>query len=171
MRFGHIKSNGRYKAEFLDTVGDGSGSITSNINGSITPVLFKVTAGVGETLLVNRLLLHLADIGGLDAGAYGNNIVMTNGIELGVMRDGVVILDLTAKLKIKTNADWGAYCYDVTELGFGLGDNYLAVRWTFTKDGAALRLDEGDSFFLKVNDDLTGLTKHHSRLGMLSYQR
>lgn len=168
MKYGHIKGNGEYKSAFLDTVGDGSGSINMNVNGSSTPVYFKVTAGVRETILVNRLLLHLGDAGVLDAGKYGNSIVLTNGIEVGVLRAGEVQLNLTKGHPIITNADWAAFCYDVNDLGFGLGDNFLAVRWTFTKDGEAIRLDEGDSFFIKISDDLTGLTAHHCRLGMTS---
>jgi len=166
-----IRMHGEYKGSFMDSVGDGTGLINMAVDGSVTPMYFKVTAGFRETLLINRLMIQIGDAGTLDAGQYGNRVILANGIELGVERDGEVILDLTKGLPVKTNADWAAYCYDVSAIAFGAGDNYIAVRWTFIKDGKALRLDEGDSFFIKIQDNLTPLNRHNCRLGMLSLKQ
>jgi len=170
MRYSHIKNGSVYKSAFLDTVGDGTGDVQMNVDGSTIPVEFLVTPDTQEILLVNRLVVSVRDSGGLDAGLYGNNVILVNGIEIGIKRDGVVIEDLTLGHPIKTNADWGLFCYDVTEVSFGAGDNYLGIRWTFTKDGAALRLNKGDSFFMKISDNLTALTGHTARLGLSSFK-
>lgn len=168
MRYAHIKNNSEYNARFLDTEGDGSGSIAMNVNGATTPILFKITAGVGETILLHRLLVHVGDTGSFDSGKYGNGLTLLNGIEVGIMRGGEVVNDLTYQHPIITNADWAAYCYDVSILGWGQGDEYMAVRWTFEKDGAVLVLREGDTFFVKIADDISTLSNHHCRIGMVS---
>lgn len=167
-QYGYFRANSDWASRFLDTVGDGSGSSLQNVDGSITPVVFKVTAAADEVLLIDRMLVDLADTGSLDSGAYGNNIVLTTGIEFGVIRADATEEAMTDQHTVKTNADWVAFCHDVDPLTFGLGDEVLTVRYTFAKDGAPVKLNPGDSFFMRINDDLTGLSEHHTRLGMVS---
>ena len=161
-----LSSIGSNVSRFLDTVGDGTGSVDGNVNGSVTPVVLKAVASGGK-LIVNRLIIHITDTGAFDASKYGNNITLTNGITVKHMRGVEVVYDATCQIPVKANGDWSAHCYDVTSLSFGVGDDMLTVRWTFTKDGLPIVLNDGDSFEVTINDDLTGLVDHHFKIGAI----
>jgi hypothetical protein len=110
------------------------------------------------------MICHVQDTGGFDAGAYGNNITLANGIGCGIYTgSGATLLnDLFDGHTVQTNSDWGHWCYDVALLDFGIGDEFLQVRWTFGKSGQLIRLDGDnmDRLSLIFNDDLVGLNDH-----------
>lgn len=148
---------------FADLNGDGTGSKLANVNGSVTPQVFKLTdLGADNVLEVERLIVHLADTGSLDSGSYGNNITMTNGILVAVhaKSDDSVVQDLTDGLPILTNSHWGRMCYDVDPLAFGLGDESMNVRWTFSKAGKPIELTPDQYIGVTIRDDLSGLSDH-----------
>ena len=140
---------------------------------------FCITAKPGEFLLLERMLVTVRDEGSFDSGFYGNSIVLTNGIRLlNGFKDSenniVETFDITEGLPIKTNPDWGAYCYDVTPSSYGQGDETLNVRWTFSKMGRPVILD-GDAKYqdqtglrefacIRLNDDFTGLKGHYFQI-------
>lgn len=155
-----------HAARFADTVGDGTGSINANVDGSVTPVDFKVTIPAGKVGIVHRLIVTIRDSGSLDSGLYGNNITLVNGIDV-IYKDPYGNETVrSAQHPIKSNIDWAAYCYDVEIHPWGSGDQGMFARYTFTKDGAPLVLPAGSEYIIRINDDLTGLTAHHFRLGM-----
>ena len=157
-----------YATRFMDIVGDGSGSIDMHVNGAVIPVEFKVTATAKQVLLLERIIIYIKDTGAMDSGKYGNGLVLTNGIHLKVVRTDATEEVLTVQKPILINADWAAYCHDLSVHSFGLGDNVLTARWTFNKDGAAIKLAPGDSLVCVIADDLTALTGHKIRVGMTS---
>lgn len=159
---------GTIASRFMDTVGDGTGSIDMNVNGSVTPVTFKVTAAANELLIVNRAIIFIKDSGSLDADSYGNGLALTNGITGSVIKSDATEIPMFGQHPVKTNGDWAAYCYDIADHSFGIGDSILSARYTFTRDGGPIGLMPGDSLEVYINDDLTGLTGHHIRLGMVS---
>lgn len=157
-----------HAARFLDIVGDGSGSIDANVDGSITPVDFIVTAGANEILTVYRLVITIVDTAPMDSAKYGNNIVLTNGIRFYHKSALGVETDRAAQHPILTNAAWGAYCYEMQNLNWGQGPEQVTGNYNFTEDGAPLILNPGESYIVRISDDLTGLIGHHFRLGMVS---
>jgi len=148
---------------FLDTNGDGTGTKDASVNGAITPQVFKILPQSGESRLrMSRMLVHIVDFGTFDSGAYGNGVVLTNGIDVGLYNtsDDSLALDLLDGYTIKTNVDWGRFCYDATPSSYGTGNESLGARWTFTKAGEYLDVTAERYFAVTINDDLTGLIEH-----------
>lgn len=159
-------SNGRWASRFLDTVGDGTGSINMAVNGASTPVVFKYTAPEGYRAIINRIIIAIKDSGSIDSGLYGNGEALDNGVTFGIIdKNGVLIDDMTYQLPIKVNTDYQSYCHDVTLSSFGSGDSTLTARYTFTKDGAPITIESGNSYAFFINDNLFDLSFHTVRVG------
>lgn len=151
---------------FLDVNGDGSGSKEANVDGSSTPVYFKLNAPTQGAFAIERLVVQIRDNGGAINGAdYGNLASgLTNGVVLGFWResDNALLKDYTDGLPVKNNADWGRPSYDVQRLAWGGGDEFLLVRWTFSRMGTTplLRAGSGLYFGVKIQDNLEDLEAH-----------
>ena len=168
-----------YATRFMDTVGDGSGSTDLNVDGSTTPVIFKIVPTHGEILYLSRLLWYLRDTGSLDSGGFGNGPELTNGIDFGFYYDVGLPSEgrYPSQLEpITTNGGWAKYCGpDVVPLTFGSGDEILSCRYSFYKDVGLekqempwLAHDRLEEFWLIVQDDLTGINECHCRIGMFN---
>lgn len=144
----------------LDTVGDGTGSIDGNGNYSVTPRKLKLTAA--SELDLHRMMVEIRDTGAFSAEKYGALAELTNGVKVeAIDADDNVLIDLLDGTPIKSNAEWGANCYDVDLKTWGAGDEFVLVRWTFAKAGAPLTLHAGESLQVTLQDDLSGLVEHH----------
>ncbi len=155
---------GTWASRFMDTVGDGSGSIDAVVDGSSTPVDFHYLVPAGKVALVDRLIIWVKDSGGFDVANYGNGVVLTNGMLDGVT-DPAGVFQHSGDLAVKTNGDWASLCYDVTYHSFGQGDNILVARYSFFKDGSSIMVPAGYKFTIRIQDALAGLTGHRFRLG------
>ena len=144
--------------QLMDTVGDRSGDVNMNVDGSTTPITFYIKPKAGEVIKLARIITSLRDGGSFDSGGWGNQTAeLTNGLELKWKRDGV-LYNLT-EVPIKSHYDLASYSYDIDHSNFGSGDEFLTNRFTFTKAGQYLTLDGdlGDELQVIVNDDLTYL--------------
>lgn len=140
---------------------DGSNNI--NVDASATAQYAFIKPEIGETYKLHRVIISIGDTAGMLADEYGNlGAALTNGISLKRYRDGVEKQDYMDGVPIKTNAAWGALCYDVDLKTWGAGPELLVVRWTFSKSGSPITLKgrKLDELRLEVNDDLSGLTDH-----------
>jgi len=153
-------SNNIYR--YLDTNGDGTGTKSAIGNYSSSATSFMIKPPDNYIYYLQRMIVMIEDGGAVDSGAYGNNITLTNGIHIHKSNDDGVILDFTDEFPIKTNADWGKLCYDVHNVNFGLGNEFVNVRWTFAKSGAPLKIDgnRGEKFEVILNDNFSGLVSH-----------
>jgi hypothetical protein len=144
----------------LDTVGDGSGTVNMAVNGSVTPVVFKVKPPVGEVWRIATWNLYVQDGGSFDAAGWGNGIVMVNGMVLELINDGVVAL---LQFPIKTSGDVAAITQSVNFITIGTGDNIMTAIWSFIDSGQYLVLDgsKGHTLQVIVNDDLTSLSSQY----------
>lgn len=97
----------------------------------LAPIDYYIEALPGERLLIVRLMFHIVDSGKLNSGFYGNDITMTNGIQLFYKR-GAFTFDITDGFPIKTNVDWGRWCYDSNVSSYGTGNEALNARRTLT---------------------------------------
>lgn len=147
---------------YADTVGDGSGITNANVDGSSSPIVFKLAARESEDGLdVNRLIAFARDNGSFDSGSYGNGISMTSGITLKIYNsDDSQYLDLLDGKPIKANVDWKRASYDITVSEFGSGSEAMSIRWTFSKAGEPIKLRGGRYIGVSINDDLTALQEH-----------
>ena len=147
---------------FLDENGNDTGN--KNANGDYSGVNnteFFILCPAGFIYLIHRIIIHITDVGNPDSGKYGNNITLTNGINIEVLdSDDNVLEDLTDGFPVKTNADWGRFSYDVQDISFGSGDSSVGCRWSFDKAGDPITLKPGERFAVMLNDDFSGLVEH-----------
>ena len=156
--------------QVLSTNGDGTGTIEMTGDYSSTATEFSYDSKAVAALsaqtenydLVSRILVFVQDSGAFDAEKYGNNIDLTNGIDIKVVDSEDNLLMQVTPAPIKTSGDWAALCHDVVYQEFGTGDKFLTARWTFSKFASddGLRLNVGDRLVVTVNDLMTGLVHH-----------
>lgn len=141
----------------LDTVGDGSGSSNMAVDGSSTPVIFKIKPIPGGSVNIARIIMYIEDSGSFDSGKWGNGITITNGIEFKQKENGATT-DLLG-FPIKTSGDMASLCHDLSHHKFGSGNEFITYRWTFSKAGGSIELHAGysDELQIIINDDLTDL--------------
>lgn len=161
--FPAVLDNSRIISRYLDTLGTGGGLKNANGNYSGAAQDFLIQPPAGQVFQIARLLIQIRDSGAFTASSYGNLGALANGIQLLIVNDGGTILDLTDGIPVKSNAHWSRLCYDAKPDDYGSGDNFLSVRFTFTRSGSAIRLD-GDNterLVARFNDDLSGLVEHY----------
>lgn len=158
---GKSSSLDKYVNVFASDPAD-SDNTNANKDYSVTAANFVVAPPAGEKWVISRMIAYLRDGGSIDSGAYGNGITLTNGITMKVMRGAVEQLDMTAGDPVIINPDWTKLCYDATISNYGLGDETMAVRWTFSQSGMYIELDgdQSDKIQITFNDNLTGLNEH-----------
>ena len=148
---------------YLDTDFDGTGTKVANGDYSGAVESFGIQPAATDVFLVERLIVCVEDTTSMQAQEYGNlGAALTNGVVVYKTVNGTLDQDLTDGIPIKTNAAWGALCYDADVKSWGAGDEMLLVRWTFGKAGLPLYLNGYDLEALEVrlNDNLTGLINH-----------
>ena len=151
-------------SQLLDTVGDGSGTLSAIGNYSGGAEEFFIAPGAEEIFCITRMIVSLSDAGAFDADKYGNNITITNGVLLHVANDSSTLYSLIQPSHpVTTNAGWAHYCHDFTEHGFGTGNVHGTARWTFSKSGKMVVLDGalGEKLVVTLEDDYSGLVSHH----------
>lgn len=147
----------------LDTTGDGTGTKDAAVNGSVTPVEFKITHAT-RTFCVTRLIVHIEDDGNFTATSYGSIATLANGVEIEHQSDGGTT-DLLGGLPITAHTEYQRIAFDVSERpASGGGDKTVVARWTFGKFvniPYGLVVEPGDALCVRINDDLTALTEHY----------
>jgi hypothetical protein len=146
--------------QLLDTNGDGTGITDAVGTYAGAADEFYIEAPAGVTLEIHRLIVTVRDTGAFDAEQYGNAAALTNGITLEHRdSDDNTVATFTPD-PILTNTDWGTYCFDVDVKTWGIGDEVMLARLTFTKFGSAVTLTPGERLVVTVNDDLDDLVSH-----------
>ncbi len=145
--------------EYLDTNGDGTGTI--NVNGDYSSAAEDFYYQATVTSNIARLIVIIEDSGSFTAENYGGISTLSNGMRLFLEdSDSNSEIALDGGSAIKSNAHWGGLCYDVDRKSWGAGNDFLLVRFSFDKAGACLCLDAGEKIILRANDDLSGLILH-----------
>lgn len=160
---------GNFFCRFLDTNGDGSGTVQAIGDFSGASVDFFITPPENIRFDINRILIQIVDMGPVDAGSYGNGITLTNGISFLLLDGSTVLQDFMVGLPVLTNGDWGRFAFDIIDTSFGTGENYVSARWTFTRGGGPIKLNNL-SFAARLNDDFSGLVAHTFLVQGVSYE-
>ncbi len=163
-----FSSKSNDESRFLDTIGDGSG--TKEFNGDYSTVSAKaLIKPTKDFLFVNRLIAFISDSGSVDSGMYGNNITLANGIEIKhEKQDGTLIKDITEGIAIMTNADYGRFGFNLSDVSFGSGLTYVHLVLSFNKNGAPLLLKNDEQLAVYFNDNFSRLVSHTFRAGAYS---
>lgn len=162
-------SGAEFFCRFLDTNGNGTGTVNAIGDFSAAPIDFFILPPVNVTMDIFRIIVQIVDSGPVDAGSYGNGITLTNGISLLRLEGSTILQDLMVGVPVLTNGNWGRFAFDVIDTSFGTGENYVVVRWTFNRGGAPIRLIN-QSFAARLNDDFTGLNSHTFLVQGLLYE-
>jgi len=128
---------------------------------SVTSQEFEFKPPPGKIAIVCRILVSIRDNGNFAAAQYGNNLTLANGLNLfRKLADGSKVT-MTPR-PIKTNAEWGTYCFNVNHSAYGVGDQYLTARWTFLNQGAPLwlRSSTSETVGVELSDDFSDLVSH-----------
>lgn len=147
----------------LSSNGDGTGISDAIGDYSVTPLSLKlIPTDTTYPIELWRMIVMIQDSGTFDASKYGNGIILTNGIRIYVRDKDDNILEELTMFPIISSGDWAGHCHDLKHHKFGVGDEIISIRWTFSKSGAPITLDFSKGTYLEVylNDDFTGLNKH-----------
>ena len=139
------------------------GSHNLAVDGSVTPVIFKISpkgASGDVEWDVTRLLVNIVDDSSMDATKFGGIPILTNGV---VLRS---VNGITKNIfNIKSNSDWAERAFDISydDRASPLGEYSFRVRRSFAgqdKNGVTIRLraSSDDELQLIIYDDLSDLT-------------
>ena len=153
----------QHLCRYLDTNGNGTGTKSAVGDYSVTPETFFIQPAAGTYYFLYRILFSVEDNGAPNAGFYGSNLTLTNGVILRSKTGAAEDTDFTDGIPIKRNAEFGRLAYDSTPQSYGIGDNFVLCRFTFDKFGGPLVLkgDDSQSLEIALNDDFSGLTGHY----------
>ena len=143
--------------QLLSTVGDGTGTVSMNVNGT-TPVKFFIQPGVTEKYRLKRMNIHAIDGNFNNALLYGT-LTLANGMDVYIANDSGIIKRYTNEFKIKRTHDWALLAgVDSVTIGSAVSDP-LIVRWTFGLGASDIILDGSNTerLVVEVKDDMTGL--------------
>ena len=141
--------------------------ISLRVNGSVTPVAFKVAPLTGQTLDITRITLIIESANAMDFTQFGSIAALINGCVLRVKRaDG----EYRNLLNFKTNGDFieeaeSPLFQDKTG-GGGFGFTATLIFAGQENRGVVIRLDgtRGEQLELIVQDNISaGLTKFQMR--------
>lgn len=145
----------------IDLIGDGLGVTNMNVNGSVTPAVFKIKPSLTEVFRISQMMIMIEDSGTFDAGGWGNNggTPLTNGVQVRTVINSVQTNWL--QTPVKSHADIAAIAFDFAHHEFGSGNEFVVAKWRFIETGQYVRLDgaNGDEMQVIVQDDLTFLTR------------
>jgi len=160
--YAELKKQGVFFGRFLDVVGDGTGSINANVDGSGTPVDFKVVAGADELILLDKLIVSVRDGGPFTAQGYGALAYLDIGIQILWKQDASApIIDRTAQREIHCNGCWALYADDYQVRIAKAADEIHSSVHVF---GTPLIIGPGGFYSVRINDNLVGLTQHYFRV-------
>ena len=152
-----------YLCRHLREIGGSADANLDYSGGGLGLTKFYLAPAPGEVYRIARMLVFVEDTK-IIAAQYGN---ISGGLAVGVkltVEDsiGTVLNDFMDGGAVNNSAEWAEYCYDAELKAWGTGNEFLTVRWTFTKGGVYIRLvgDDDERLVITLNDDLTGLDSH-----------
>lgn len=144
--------------QLLSTVGDGTGTVSMNVDGSSTSVKFFIQPPVTEEYRLKRMNVQAIDGNFNNANLYGT-LTLANGMDIYVENDSGLIKRYTNEFKIKRTNDWALLAgVDSVTIGAATSDP-LMVRWTFGLGCSDIVLDGSNTerLVVEVRDLMTGL--------------
>jgi hypothetical protein len=139
-------------------------NVDFNLNGSITPIEYKVGPKAGTTWHIYRIMMAMVLTTSGDDGKFGNLAALTNGMYFRKEANG----DSKNYFLAKDNSDLRLEGYDVAYplRSGGGGDFGMAARITNQKSGVAISLDGDHTELYKIvnRDDLTGISKFRIKI-------
>ncbi len=127
-----------------------------DVDGSVTPVVYKYTVLTGKVFLASRLTIYLEGLTAFSGSRFGDVKALTNGV--------VISVNGNTWETWKDNIDLMT-CMDDTE-GNKIFGRSITGRWTFSQEtGAQIEMAAGEIFAVTINDDLSYLTHFRIKIG------
>lgn len=130
-----------------------------NVNGSVTRQTFSITPPVDIELDITRIIFQMETTNFPELDMFGD---IAGGITRGVVFRVINGINVNY-FNAKHNSDLAILMYDIKEYEAAKhGTNGLGGRLTYagqSKHGVTLRLAQGDSLEIIIQDDLTGIGK------------
>ena len=146
---------------FRDT--EGVGGFDAAVDGSITPVEFKIVVGV-ETIQLESIQLMIFDSGAIAPDKYGAIDELANGVTATAYVAAIdTTVDLLAGRTMRHIADWASVTWQHVYSPSGPGTQYVDFNWVVGPIGPAPESEvfrPGDEIIITINDDLTDLNDH-----------
>ena len=147
--------DGNALIQYLDTAGDGSGTINANTDISGAADDYYIQAPVGRKYTIHRLSVVGADAAGPTSGGYLGAAALTNGITLEKQSSASATLIDFTPAPIKTLVQWGL-------MGEG-SDLQLGKEFRFRINfvemfGSPVVLYGGEKLVATLHDDFTAQT-------------
>ncbi len=146
---------------YLDTVGDGTGSVDADIDASGAPVPFFIQPAAEEIFDIYELFVYLTDQS-ISSGRYGFNLTPAVGLIFQYTLGGVVTI-ITVGTNIINTEDYDQHFEVGRRFDVGLGGGSFSAIMKFVEaKGTPLRLfgDSGDSLRVIINDNFSALGFH-----------
>jgi hypothetical protein len=127
------------------------------VDGSTTPVTFKLAVTATETWFVDQIIFTILDAGNNDPEKFGAVSVLTNGLDFNFKIDGITHL----YRNVKDNGDVASTFRDQfmgSAAGYMHNGNFY-VGFEEFKDEVTVRAGNSDEVQVVVNDDLTGIDR------------
>ena len=158
---------------FLDTVGDGSGTVNA-VGNYATDTIFMIkpfTSSVNqhvrsEIFNVQKLVVVIEDVGAVLPDLYAALTALTNGIRIRVSNKDGEYVDLLDGVAVKRHSDFARLAGVSIKETAGGTNNFVFVEIDLaaaSADGTGLRLDGDNEDRLEVvlKDNFTGLVSHY----------
>jgi hypothetical protein len=91
---------------YLDTVGDGSGSVDAKVDGSTTAVILKLNANATRRQRIHGLRIAFRDGITFEMDRYGSLSALANGVQVGWVNDAGDAIGTVVVGPITRNMDW-----------------------------------------------------------------
>ena len=149
---------------YADTVGDQSGSTEANVDGSVTPVAFKVNGQDRTHTLIQQIIVSIEYTGfAPEADEYGNLTELTNGVEFGIFDKvtNLKTLDFCGFGCVKKNSQWASLLPNYNVVG-GQPSTCTSLHFgvQYASDIAPMIINQDEYLGAIINDDLSSLIMH-----------
>ena len=122
-----------------------------------SPVYFGYTAT--DDTVIEKMIITIEDQTGMQSVDYGNLSILTNGIIVEVVDSAdAVLLTLTDRLTVRTNAMWDALTGNATLRDWSSGNQILTAVWDFPYP---ILLANGEKIRIVAQDDFNSLTHQY----------
>lgn len=166
-------STDRPRDYFSTFLADGvTTDFTGNYAGSPIEPQYVNPAILGKDFYVYQFTVKILDNGGFSINDYGNIAALANGVEVFYEDEGGREISITGGMPILTNLDWDLSSGSgLTYLSFGAGPNACNIIWTVKDVSGApgLRITPGRRFFVRLNDNFSGLVGHFFKVNGFYY--
>lgn len=125
------------------------------VNGSVTPVSFKIQPPIGEIWHIHKIAIDMAHGSAGDVGLFGDLAALTNGCQLNVYTGTTSVEYTVWQTSADIYMDFGNLQF-IPRSGGGGAYGTLGVG-KFGDAGTVVRLTSDMYLELLVRDDLTGL--------------